>query len=314
MAKVRVYELAKEIGMESKDVLAKLQEMGEFVRSASSTVEPPVVRKFLEKYPPVNKPTVEKVTKKAPAKKAAPKKSEPAVEEVAQATETTTPPISETPKPVPGIPSIPKPPAARPGNNPFGTSGGIPRPPRPAARPGNNPFGTSGSTGKPTRPGAPQRGPLAGPRPGSVRPGFAARPQRPDQRTDRPGAPRTAPGRGGAPTPYRNQPAQRPGGPGARPGFGGPSRPGGARPGAGGAFGKGGGKKKSYKSKKALREEIDNMEAPTIGGAIVPRGDGNTPVKLRRGASLADFAEKIGAYPAALVSVLFHLGEMVTAT
>jgi translation initiation factor IF-2 len=147
-----------------------------------------------------------------------------------------------------------------------------------------------------------------------VRPGFAARPQRQDQRTDRPGAPRTSPSRGGAPTPYRNQPAQRPGGPGARPGFGGPSRPGGARPGAGGAFGKGGGKKKNYKSKKALREEIDNMEAPTIGGAIVPRGDGNTPVKLRRGASLADFAEKIGADPAALVSVLFHLGEMVTAT
>ena len=306
MAKVRVYELAKEIGMESKDVLAKLQEMGEFVRSASSTVEPPVVRKFLEKYPPVNKPTVEKVAKKAPAKKAAPKKIEPVVEESA--------PVAETPKPVAGLPSIPKPPATRPGNNPFGTSGGIPRPPRPAARPGNNPFGTSGSTGKPPRSGAPQRGPLAGPRPGSVRPGFAARPQRPDQRTDRPGAPRTSPSRGGAPTPYRNQPAQRPGGPGARPGFGGPSRPGGARPGAGGAFGKGGGKKKNYKSKKALREEIDNMEAPTIGGAIVPRGDGNTPVKLRRGASLADFAEKIGADPAALVSVLFHLGEMVTAT
>ena len=306
MAKVRVYELAKEIGMESKDVLAKLQEMGEFVRSASSTVEPPVVRKFLEKYPPVNKPTVEKVAKKAPAKKAAPKKIEPVVEESA--------PVAETPKPVAGLPSIPKPPATRPGNNPFGTSGGIPRPPRPAARPGNNPFGTSGSTGKPPRSGAPQRGPLAGPRPGSVRPGFAARPQRQDQRTDRPGAPRTSPSRGGAPTPYRNQPAQRAGGPGARPGFGGPSRPGGARPGAGGAFGKGGGKKKNYKSKKALREEIDNMEAPTIGGAIVPRGDGNTPVKLRRGASLADFAEKIGADPAALVSVLFHLGEMVTAT
>jgi len=35
---------------------------------------------------------------------------------------------------------------------------------------------------------------------------------------------------------------------------------------------------------------------------------------MRRGASLADFAEKIGADPAALVSALFHLGEMVTAT
>jgi hypothetical protein len=35
---------------------------------------------------------------------------------------------------------------------------------------------------------------------------------------------------------------------------------------------------------------------------------------MRRGSSLADFAEKINADPAALVSALFHLGEMVTAT
>ena len=43
MAKVRVYELAKELGVESKVVMTKLQELGEFVRSASSTVEPPVL-------------------------------------------------------------------------------------------------------------------------------------------------------------------------------------------------------------------------------------------------------------------------------
>jgi translation initiation factor IF-2 len=35
---------------------------------------------------------------------------------------------------------------------------------------------------------------------------------------------------------------------------------------------------------------------------------------MRRGSSLADFADKIGADPAALVAALFHLGEMVTAT
>jgi translation initiation factor IF-2 len=35
---------------------------------------------------------------------------------------------------------------------------------------------------------------------------------------------------------------------------------------------------------------------------------------MRRGESLADFADKIGADPAALVAALFHLGEMVTAT
>lgn len=46
MAKVRVYELAKELGIESKAVMAKLQEMGEFVRSASSTIEPDVVRRL----------------------------------------------------------------------------------------------------------------------------------------------------------------------------------------------------------------------------------------------------------------------------
>ncbi|MBM3720899.1 MAG: translation initiation factor IF-2 [Actinobacteria bacterium] len=347
MAKVRVYELAKDVGMDSKDVLAKLQEMGEFVRSASSTVEPPVVRKFLEKFPPVAKPAAEaKPAKKAPAKKAAAKKSAPKVEEAPEESAVTPPvtpinsapvippvtPVTPTAAPIP-----PRAPAARGGNNPFGTSAG-PRPstPRPSQqrpgeqmpqqqrpgqqRPGNNPFGTSGGPRPPRPAGQPggQRGPMSGPRPGSVRPGFAARPPRPDQRTDQRGTGRPsqfAPGQGAPGSrpqgsgPYRSQPggAQRPGG------FGGPGRPG-QRPGAGGAFGKGGGKKKSYKSKKALREEIDNMEAPTIGGAIVPRGDGNTPVRLRRGASLADFAEKIGADPAALVSVLFHLGEMVTAT
>jgi translation initiation factor IF-2 len=63
-----------------------------------------------------------------------------------------------------------------------------------------------------------------------------------------------------------------------------------------------------------LREEFDNMQAPQLGGAVIPHGDGNTKIRMRRGSSLADFAEKIGADPAALVSALFHLGEMVTAT
>ena len=46
----------------------------------------------------------------------------------------------------------------------------------------------------------------------------------------------------------------------------------------------------------------------------VPRGDGNTPLRLRRGATLSDFADKIDVNPASLVTVLFHLGEMATAT
>lgn len=46
MAKKRVYELAKDFGVDSKTVLDKLKDMGEFVKSASSTVEAPVARKL----------------------------------------------------------------------------------------------------------------------------------------------------------------------------------------------------------------------------------------------------------------------------
>lgn len=80
MAKLRVYELAKDLGLESKELLAKLQEVGEFVRSASSTVEAPVVRKLMEKFPDLKAaaaaaPAAEKPAKKAAAKKSAAKKS-----------------------------------------------------------------------------------------------------------------------------------------------------------------------------------------------------------------------------------------------
>ncbi len=337
MSKVRVHELAKQLGMESKEVLAKLQEMGEFVRSASSTVEPPVARKLIALFPDAKPAEEKKPVKKAAAKKAAPAKSEVNPELAAElaaelgvdlaalkasreaeqaaaasaaAAHAATPdaPAAPTP-PVPGAPVAP-----RPGNNPFSTGGAVPRPPRP----GNNPFSTGGAVPRPpqrpmgaARPGAP--------RPGSPRPGFAARPGAPRPAgaggPARPGfAPR--PGGAGAPAasgPYRNSGpstggAPRPGGPG-RPG-GGP----GGRGSAAGAFGKGKSSKRKQKSRKALREEFDNMQAPQLGGAVIPHGDGNTKIRMRRGSSLADFAEKIGADPAALVSALFHLGEMVTAT
>src|SRR5215475_10084270 len=48
--KPRVHELAKELGSDSKTVLAKLKEMGEFVKSASSTVEAPVARRLKEAF------------------------------------------------------------------------------------------------------------------------------------------------------------------------------------------------------------------------------------------------------------------------
>ena len=344
MSKVRVHELAKQLGMESKEVLAKLQEMGEFVRSASSTVEAPVVRKLVALYPDAKPVEEKKPVKKAAAKKTAASKKTAEVnpelaaelaaelgvdlaalkasrdaEKVAQ-DEAKAASAAAAAAPVePAAPTPTTPAAPRPGNNPFSTGSAVPRPPRP----GNNPFSTGGAVPRPPqRPqgtGAPRPG-MAGARPGSVRPGFAARPggQRPP--TTGTGAGNYPPRTGGAPTsqgPYRSQGAATGGAPGgpARPGGGGPNR-GPGRGGAAGAFGKNASKssKRKQKSRKALREEFDNMQAPQLGGAVIPHGDGKTKIRMRRGASLADFAEKINADPAALVSALFHLGEMVTAT
>ncbi|MBF6482511.1 translation initiation factor IF-2 N-terminal domain-containing protein, partial [Nocardia cyriacigeorgica] len=48
--KARVHELAKELGVTSKELLATLKEQGEFVKSASSTVEAPVARRLRESF------------------------------------------------------------------------------------------------------------------------------------------------------------------------------------------------------------------------------------------------------------------------
>ncbi len=316
MAKVRVYELAKELGLESKELLSKLQEVGEFVRSASSTVEAPVVRKLMDKFPDLVPAEAAPKTKKAPAKKAAPKqtvKVEDLPPELQQMIEDATPvarPATPTARPAnnpfsaaSGTPpsAMPRPPRA--GNNPFSTGGGGPRPPARPIRPGE-----AGRTPGKLQPG--QRPPMSGARPGSVRPGFAARPPSSNPRPNT-GAP-TSSRPGSSSSPYRT-----PSSPGGSP-FGGK---GGGRPpqrgGAAGAFGKGGkgkGKNRGQKSKKERREDFENLPAPQLGGAVVPRGDGKSVVRMRRGATLMDFAEKINADPAALVSALFHLGEMVTAT
>ncbi|MEE1931064.1 translation initiation factor IF-2 [Streptomyces sp. TRM 70351] len=471
MAKVRVYELAKELGVESKVVMAKLQELGEFVRSASSTIEAPVVRKLTDAFDaggsgaknarstsakPAARPAAPQnsaaprpgAPKPGAARPAAPKPGAPAPRPSAAAPK----PGPEAARPAaPKPPSAPKPPAApgggsaaRPGAPkpaparpeftapPAGQSGqagqggqqgqggqggqsaqggqggqagqsaprpggarpGAPKPgapaPKPAAgpkpggrsgpRPGNNPF-TSGSATGMARPQAPRPGGApkpggarpgpggqAGPRPqapggGRATPGNMPRPQGGGQGGPRPGGgpggprpnpgmmpqrpaagPRPGPGRGGPGGGRPGGPGGRPGGPGGRPGGGGgfAGRPGGGgggggfagRPGGGGgrpgfagrpggpggrggtqgAFGRPGGPaRRGRKSKRQRRQEYEQMQAPSIGGVMLPRGKGET-VRLSRGASLTDFAEKINANPASLVQVMFNLGEMVTAT
>src|SRR4029078_10491752 len=86
--------------------------------------------------------------------------------------------------------------------------------------------------------------------------------------------------------------------PGGGPPGGGGGRPG-QRGGAAGAFGRpGGAPRRGRKSKRAKRAEYENMQAPVVGGVRLPHGNGET-IRLARGASLVDFAEKIDANPAA---------------
>ncbi len=85
MAKVRVHELAKKYDVPSKDVLSMLSDLGEFVKAPSSTVEPPVVKRFEDKYgadlaTKAEEKAAKKAAKKAPAKKAAAAPAEVAVD------------------------------------------------------------------------------------------------------------------------------------------------------------------------------------------------------------------------------------------
>ena len=343
MPKARVYELAKELGVDSKTVLSKLEAMGEFVKSASSTVEPPVARKLRNAFASSGqgnasdskKPghTAKKPAEPAshsmpkPAAPSAPKPAAPAAPKPRHAASKSDAPKPGHRAPRPGESrqhgnrpngNAPRPqggdrrqsgrptavPGARPqhGNAPQGgNNANGAKPHTPGPRPGNNPFSRKQGMHTPTPGDIPRPHPMNRP---SVNNGEGRRGGRP--------------GQGGG---------QRPAGGGNR--FGGngggfqggnsapsngPARGGRGRGGAAGAFGRQGGKSsKARKNRLAKRQEFQEMKAPVIGGVRIPTGNGQE-VRLRQGASLADLAEKINVNPAALVTVLFHLGEMATAT
>ena len=364
MPKARVYELAKQLGVDSKTVLNKLEAMGEFVKSASSTVEPPVARRLKAAFASNAQGNASESKKSsAPARKPAPQPSHSAPRPGAAAG-TPKPSAPATPKPHrPGSRSeAPKPgqraprpgesrqhgnrnngnsprpqggerhqsgrpsavpgPRSQHGNAPQGGNGAKPHTPGP--RPGNNPFSRKQGMHAPTPSDIPRPHPMARP---TVNNGEGRRGGRPGQR----GGFRGRPGQGGAKPGQWGQ--HRPGQGGQRPAGGnrfggnsggfqggnsapsnGPARGGRGRGGAAGAFGRQGGKSsKARKNRLAKRHEFQEMKAPVIGGVRIPTGNGQE-VRLRQGASLADLAEKINVNPAALVTVLFHLGEMATAT
>ncbi|MGO1826370.1 MAG: translation initiation factor IF-2 [Corynebacterium variabile] len=423
--KLRVHELAKQLNVTSKELLATLKEQGEFVKSASSTVEPPVVKKMKNHYgvgaaksepaagaaalpdlssqptaqasAPADAPAAETKAKPGASKPkpgaakpkpaAAPAAKDASAADAAGSADSASPAgVAEAagssaakpaaaskpaPKATPGsrptpgaAASRPTPGAAKsgkPGPRPTpgaaasdadATSGDRPSP-KPGARPGpkpggakpkpggraprvaNNPFSSGsdrpaprprggqgksdmprpgGSTGRPgPRPGGQQGAPSQGggsPKPGGQggrRPSPASMPSHPS-----PGQmPAKASTGGGG----RGRGGQ--GGPGG--GQGGGPRGGGARGGrrggTAGAFGRpGGAPRRGRKSKRQKRNEYEAMQAPSVvGGVKLPNGKGAS-IRLRRGASLSDFAEKINADPAALVQAMFNLGDMVTAT
>jgi translation initiation factor IF-2 len=345
--KARVHELAKELGVTSKEVLARLNEQGEFVKSASSTVEAPVARRLRESFGG-GKPAQEKTAGNGAAATKTAAKAAPAAQKPA-APKPSAPPAPAPEPPAPPAPVAEQPPAAAPtpgDARPGPTPGPRPAAPKPAARAprvGNNPFSTAQPVERPIpRPVAPRPG---APRPGAPRPGASpgSMPPRPgggpggQNRPPRPGGPRPGPGGGRPGAPAGGRPGGGGGGGGnyrgggggggvgAPPGGGGGGfrgRPGGGggggrpgqRGGAAGAFGRpGGAPRRGRKSKRAKRAEYENMQAPVVGGVRLPHGNGET-IRLARGASLSDFAEKIDANPASLVQALFNLGEMVTAT
>ena len=400
MAKPRVHELAKELDpsgkkITSKMILAWLKDQGEFVKAASSAVEPPVARRVREHFasqgasnqqgsprpaPAPPKPRPGRAPKPGGARPAAPRRGAPGgaaptpPKPEGRTPRPTAPATPKAPKPAPrpgagGAPTPappkpkpadrkgpaptpgprrgsaptpgPRPGAPRPGNNPYATSQGMPRPGgrgrggqgggrSGGPRPGNNPYATSQGMPRPGGSGGPrpQGGrPSPGPRPGGGRSqGGGPRPQG----APRPGGPRPNPGmmpghssvgRPGAPArggqgtrSGRPGGGGRGGGPRGGGGFGGPRGGRGGRGSTQGAFGRGGGAPRGRKSRRAKRQEFEQQSAPSSGGVIVPRGDGSTPIRVRQGATLTDLAEKIDANPAALVTVLFHLGEMATAT
>jgi len=402
VVKKRVYELAKEFGVDSKTVLERLKGMGEFVKSASSTVEAPVVRRLqaalaaegnqagnksgskpakaaanpaatTASKQAANQSANQSVKPSGAAKPSAPKAKSQAEsqkraagnqnsEQSERSAASKASPKSEAnhsranhnPRPSSSgesknaerrgenrenrenhaqMPPRPRPHQGaqgagnaipRPGNNPFSrkqgmhspTPGDIPRP-HPMSRPGAK----DGRGGRPGQGGAGNANGARGERGGNRSRGArsnqgAGRSQWSGQR--RGGASNGSGSSNSRPSAESrfnaNQAATFQAAAAGAPN-GGPSRGGGrGRAGAAGAFGRQGGKSsKARKNRLAKRREYEELKAPVIGGVRIPSGNGAT-IRLRQGATLSDLAEKIDVNPAALVTVLFHLGEMATAT
>lgn len=375
---MRVHELAKELGYESKEVLEVLKAQGEFVKTASSTIEAPVANKIRKLMPPKQnkdkaksanvqknrktdsenkkadsannssqnenatkqKTAVKKAenaeikdkkvsTQKASKPKDGAKKStdikvenkkvkhnaevsknkpefkKPTVQKTSNKNTKSNRPL-DMPKP-----SMPKPmgkPGARPGNNPFASMQGMPKPGAPKKEQNAKNKGDNRKTDRNQKNNQGTKNQFKKKERtisnASVNNEIAEK-----QVATARAAKNNSRSRSGKSRSSSNSYEQPRGLASSFPNSGSAGR-GNTQ----GAFGRGNGKSAKRKAKRAKKQEVEQQIAPVIGGVSVPKGDGTTQIRLRQGATLAEFAEKINVNPAALITILFHLGEMVTAT
>jgi translation initiation factor IF-2 len=319
--KIRIYELARELGVENQVVLDLADELKIGVKSHSSSIEDPMadrVRRLadsrgLRKEEPVEEPE--------PAPPAPVEAAPPAPAPAAPI------PVPAADEPRPAAPhrvvrstgGIPEPP---PLPRVVRSTGGIPEPmpvreplapPRPAAAAPRPPAAPPEA---PPAPDAPQlRSPTGKPIPPP--PGGRRQPPSPSQRVFTPSSgapPRSGGGGAGAGAPSRPRsgggpfPGRGPGGPG-----GGPGGPGGGRGGPPGR--RSGPQGQRPRRKKRRRRDFEDLgpaspTALTPLDAPVPEGE----IVVPRGITIQELAPKFNRNAADLVRILMDAGEMVTGT
>jgi translation initiation factor IF-2 len=343
--KIRVYELARELGVDNQVVLDLAEELKIGVKSHSSSIDDPSadrVRRLADSRELRGEPIVDEPKPKAAETTGARGRGKPKPPEpVAPAAGTDL----DTGAPGPAV--VPEPEPVRPVHRVVRSTGGIPAPAAPAPAPAAVP------TPPPARPAAPvapaaaaasaaapatEEAPAPPPPPNPLRsstgktipppPGQRLTPPPPGQRS--PSSPNRSggagrPGGGGAPGGFnRSGPpgGGGPGGPGGPGGFnrGGPPGGGAGRPGGGGGpggFNRGrpGGPNQRPRRKKRRRrsaEDLGPQSAPSLTphDAPVPEGE----IVVPRGITIQELAPKFNRTSADLVRILFDAGEMVTGT
>ncbi len=310
--KVRVYELARELGVENAVVLELAEELRIGVKSHSSSIDDPSADRIrrladsrgLRKEPPpkpVEKP------KASSARKVVSTRS-------SQVAKTGTP--LEEPSPRRTVrskveESVVVPPMETEAEAPLPAAAQVSSPePEPEPEPEDD--------------GAPPRslsGKLIPPPPGARKtPPPAAGPRTPMQRTDAPRAARPQrsgpvfPRSGEVSFPRNFADRSGRGGPGGGAPGAGAGAPGGDRRGrGGGAPGQRQGQRKKKKSRRRMMEEdFGPASAPALtpSDVAVPEGE----IVVSRGITVQELAPKLNRTTADLVKILFEAGEMVTGT